>query len=95
MEEKVNKNELVDVISERAMVSKKDAKNVIEETFALIKEAMLRGEEVNIKNFAVFVPKTRKSRDGTHPSSHEIITIPETKTIVLRLSKGFKKELNK
>jgi len=94
MQDKLNKNTLVDLVSERAKVSIKDAKNVIDETFNLIQESLINGEEVNIKNFGVFVPKVRSTRTGTHPSNHKIIKIPSKKTVFLRLSENFKDKLN-
>lgn len=95
MKDKQNKNEILDVISERSHVNKKDAKAVVEELFSYIEECIIAGEEVNIKNFGVFVPKVREKRKGTHPQDHSEIDIPEKKSISLRLSKNLKKHLNK
>ena len=95
VDEKLNKNEIIEIVSEAAKVSKKDAKAVIDETFNLIAEALIKGEEVNIKNFGVFVPKKRKPRVGTHPGKHDLITIPETNTVFLRLAQSLKDKLNK
>lgn len=94
MKEKQNKNDILDVVSERSHVNKKDTQIVIEELFLYIEECMKNNEEVNIKNFGVFVPKVREKRKGTHPKNHSEIAIPEKRSISLRLSKNLKKNLN-
>lgn len=91
---KVNKSDLVDLVAERAHLSKKDARAAIDSCFDLIEEAILRGEEVNITNFGVFQKKTRKSREGTHPKKHTPLLIQEANTISFRTAKVLKKKVN-
>lgn len=93
--QKLNKRDLVELVSEKAHVSKKDADSAIEVAFDLIEKALLEGREVNITNFGVFTPKTRKQRDGTDPKKHTRITIRESRTIAFRLSKALKAKINK
>lgn len=92
--DKINKQDLVNAICEQAHLSKKDARNAVDVAFGLIEQAILNGQEVNITNFGAFVPKVRQSRDGTHPKSHDRITIKEAKTVSFRLSKALKDKLN-
>jgi len=92
---KIGKKELIEIVSENAKVSFKDAENVIVETFEAIRKAMINDNEVNIKNFGVFVPKIKKSRIGTDPSSHKKIELKEKKTVTLRVSNSFKDDLNR
>lgn len=92
---KQNKNNILDVVSERSHVNKKDTEAVVEELFEYIKECIMDDEEVNIKNFGVFVPKVREQRKGTNPQNHQEIDISKKRSISLRLSKNLKKKLNK
>ncbi|HPY79768.1 MAG: HU family DNA-binding protein [Erysipelotrichaceae bacterium] len=92
---KLNKRDLVEVVAEKAHLSKKDAQAAIDMAFKLIEKSVLKGEEVNISNFGVFSPKTRQSREGTHPKKHSRIVIAESKTVVFRPSKSLKAKLNK
>ena len=64
--EKLNKNEIIDLVAEKAHLSKVDAKAAVDTTFDLIQEALLNGESVNIKNFCVFEAKQKAERKGTH-----------------------------
>ena len=93
--EKLNKRDLIEMVAEKAHLSKKDAKDAIETAFDLIEQSLLRGEEVNITNFGVFTPKTRAQRTGTNPKSHELIEIEKAHTVAFRLSKSLKEKLNR
>lgn len=93
--DKLNKRDLVEIVAEKAHLSKKDAEAAVDVSFEAIEKAILKGEEVNVSNFGVFAPKVRKSREGTHPKKHTRIVIEETKTVVFRPSKSLKGKLNK
>lgn len=93
--QKLNKRDIIEQVSEKAHVSKKDAENAIEVAFDLMEKALLEGREVNITNFGAFAPKTRKQRDGTDPKKHTRITIKQARSVSFRLSKSFKAKLNK
>jgi len=92
---KLNKRDLVEIVAEKARISKKDAQAAVDVSFEMIEKAVLKGEEVNISNFGVFAPKTRKTREGTHPKKHTRIVIEESRTVVFRPSKSLKAKLNK
>ena len=92
--QKLNRREMIDIVAEKARISKRDDKAAIDTTVDLMREALLNGTEVNITNFGVFTPKQRVSRDGTDPKTHQRIEIKSKKTISFRVSKAFKDELN-
>lgn len=91
---KVNRIDLVDAVCEECHLSKKDARKAVDVVFDLIESCIIKGEDVNVTNFGVFVPKTRQERDGTHPKNHKRIVIKEAKTVTFRLSKALKNKLN-
>ena len=92
--DKLNKNEIIDLVAGKAYLSKVDAKAAVNATFELIMDALLRGEAVNIKNFCVLEPKTKSGRKGTHPKKHTVIEIKPKKTVAVHLAKEFKAKLN-
>lgn len=92
---KLNKSDLIDLVTEKAHLSKRDAKAALDICFDEIVNALLRGEEVNVTNFGVFQPKVRKSREGTHPKKHTPLVIKETRTVSFRLAKVLKENINK
>lgn len=91
---KLNKNDIIEIVSEKTMISKKDVREVVETALELVEEALLQNKEVNLTNFGVFTPKERIGRVGTHPKSHNIIEIEPTKVITFRMSKSLKAKLN-
>ena len=93
--QKLNRKDLVEIVSEEAHFSKKDARAAIDLIFDNIEQALLEGQEVNITNFGVFTPKTRQAREGTDPKKHTRITIKEKRSVSFRLSKSLKAKINK
>lgn len=91
---KLNRKDLVEIVSEEGHLSKKDARIAIDIVFDNIEDALLKGKEVNITNFGVFTPKKRQQRDGTDPKTHKRITIKETNSVVFRPCKYLKGKLN-
>lgn len=92
--EKLNKNEIIEIVAEATHISKVEVKKVIDTTFDLITDTLLDGQSVNIKNFCVFEPKTKSGRKGTHPKNHTAIDIKAKNTVTIHLSKEFKSRLN-
>lgn len=91
---KINKKDLVEVVAEEGHFSKKDSRVAVDLIFDLIEKSLLNGQEVNISSFGVFVPKTKQSRDGTDPKTHERIVIKQKRTVTFRPSKELKGKLN-
>ena len=92
--DRLNKKDLVDFISEENHITKVEAKDIVENIFRHIEDALIEGKEVNLSNFGVLVPITRKARVGTDPKKHQKITIKETKSISFRASKLLKDRMN-
>lgn len=93
--EKLNKNQIIELVAEKAHLSHADSKAAIDATFDLITSALLKGQSVNIKNFCVFESKMKAGRKGTHPKKHTIIEIKPKRTVTVHLAKEFKANLNK
>ena len=83
----MNKADLINVVAERAEVSRRDAEAVVEKMLAVIKESLVNGEVVKLSGFGNFEKKVRADRSK--------IEIPERQTIVFKPSKTLKEDLNK
>lgn len=92
---KLNRIDLVEMVSEEGHFSKKEARNAVDLIFDYIEKSLLEGKEINVTNFGVFTPKIRRTREGTDPKKHTRITIKEKRSVSFRLSKSFKAKLNK
>ena len=91
---KLNKFDLVEIIAEKTMITKKEVREILDNAFELIQDALVKNREVNITNFGVFTPKLRLARVGTHPKSHKKIEIESSSVVTFKMSKNFKTKLN-
>ncbi len=86
----MNKAELINVVSEAAEVSKKDAEVVITATLDAIPDALKEGEKVQLVGFGSFEVKARAARVGRNPKTKEPIEIPASKVPVFKAGKVLK-----
>ncbi|MEL6814202.1 MAG: HU family DNA-binding protein [Cyanobacteria bacterium P01_F01_bin.3] len=86
----MNKAELIDMVSEKADVSKKDADAVLSAVIESIMESVAGGDKVSLVGFGSFEPRDRKARDGRNPQTGETIKIPATTVPAFSAGKGFK-----
>jgi DNA-binding protein HU-beta len=86
----MNKGELIDVVAEKAEVSKKDADAIVTATVEAIMEAVASGDKVSLVGFGSFEPRERKARDGRNPQTGKAIKIPATTVPAFSAGKGFK-----
>ncbi|MDP6779883.1 MAG: HU family DNA-binding protein [Candidatus Latescibacteria bacterium] len=85
-----NKAELVDAISEKADISKKDAEAALNAALGEITGALKTGERVTISGFGTFSVGSRAARTGRNPQTGATIQIPASKTIRFKAGKALK-----
>jgi len=77
----MTKADLVELIYERIGLSKKEAGEIVEEVFAIVKDKLREGEKVKISGFGTFVVNHKRARRGRNPQTGEPITI-ESRTVL-------------
>jgi DNA-binding protein HU-beta len=77
----VIKLDIINNVSEKTGVSKMKAETAVEALFEAMKDAMRRGERIELRGFGVFVVKPRKRGIGRNPRTGTQVAIPEGKTI--------------
>jgi DNA-binding protein HU-beta len=80
----VNKNELVDLIADKADISKYSAARALEAAIAGITDALRAGDQVSLVGFGTFAVKQRAERQGRNPKTGELLNIAASR------SPGFK-----
>jgi DNA-binding protein HU-beta len=90
----MNKTELINVISEKAGLSKKNTEIALNATIASIEEALKNGDKVVLVGFGTFEVKSRAARKGRNPQTSEEIQIPASKAPVFRAGKSLKDSVN-
>ena len=89
----MNKGELLDRISQKATVTKKQADAVLSAAIETIMEAVSEGDKVTLVGFGSFERRDRKEREGRNPKTGEKMSIPATKVPAFSAGKLFKEKV--
>ncbi len=73
---------------------KKDLEKVVSVILNEIKQALKRGERVELRGFGMFSTNTQKARISRNPKTGEKVDTPEKKTIHFKMAKEMFKKLN-
>ena len=72
----MNKAELVDAISGKTDLSKKDIASVVDAIQESITDELVKGGKVSLVGFGSFQVSNRKARTGMNPRTRKTINIP-------------------
>ena len=73
---------------------KKDLKKFTSIILDEIKQALKRGDRVELRGFGMFSANTQKARISRNPKTGEKVNTPEKKTIHFKMAKEMFKKLN-
>ena len=76
----MQKTDFVKSVADRANVSQKEAKQVIDAALDIITESLKGGEKVTLTGFGTFEVRQRQEREGVNPHTRQKIKIAATKT---------------
>jgi DNA-binding protein HU-beta len=93
-EPSVNKNDLIQKLSDTTGLAKNDAAKAVDGVFDIIAATLKSGDEVRLTGFGVFVVATRAGGKGRNPQTGEEITIKPSKQPRFRPGKQLKDSLN-
>jgi integration host factor subunit alpha len=71
----MTKADLVELIYERVGTSKKEAGELVEAVFEIVRECLRRGEKVKISSFGSFGVNQKRARRGRNPQTGDAIII--------------------
>ena len=90
----MTKADLVDLVYERVGFSKKEACEVVEAVFAIIKDSLRHGQKVKISGFGTFIVNHKHARRGRNPQTGEPITIDARCVLSFKPSQVLKDRVN-
>lgn len=90
----MNKKELIQAVAEGAEMTQADANKIITAFMKAVKEALEKGDSVNLVGFGSFLVRDRAARKGKNPQTGEAIDIPAAKVPVFRPGKNLKEAVN-
>jgi integration host factor subunit beta len=73
---------------------KKDLEKVLSVVLNEIKQALKRGDRVELRGFGMFSTNIQKARISRNPKTGEKVNTPEKKTIHFKMAKEMFKKLN-
>jgi len=90
----MNKAELIETISERSGLVRKDVERVVETMEEVVVETLKSGGEVTLTGFVTFMTKRREARMGVNPQHpQERIQIPAVTVPKFKAGKPLKDAL--
>lgn len=86
----MNKNELIDAMTERSGLARKDAERALQAALSAMTDALRRGEKVQLVGFGSFDVKSREARTGRNPKTGEPLPIPAARIPTFHPGKALK-----
>jgi integration host factor subunit beta len=83
----MTKAELVEKVSERIDLTKKETDRIVNLVFGSIVDALSTGEKVELRGFGSFRVRNRESRDGRNPKTGTTVHIPAKKVPFFKAGK--------
>lgn len=91
----MNKQDLINRVSELADTTKRDAENAINAIIASVTEAVSRGDGVEIKGLMMVRVADKPARTGRNPTTGEAIQIPARRAVTIKPAAALKAAANK
>jgi len=77
----VIKLDIINRLADETGIPKLKAEQAVEALFNSMKDALARGDRIELRGFGVFIVKPRKRGVGRNPRTGEEVAIPSGKTI--------------
>ena len=90
----LTKKDIVNALYMQIGYSKQISENLLEDTFELILESLIKHNKVKIAKFGTFILRKKPKRIGRNPKTKENKVISERNVILFRPSKELKKSIN-
>jgi len=90
----MTKIDIIQNVTDKLGLSKRDSTRIVESVFELMKEQLSKGETVKISGFGNFVVKSKNARRGRNPQTGSEMEICARKVLTFKCSNILKKSLN-
>jgi integration host factor subunit alpha len=89
----MTKAEIVVRVYKEVGYSKKDAANLVDLVFKVIKDTLAKGEKVKISGFGNFTIRDKKNRVGRNPQTGDSMEITARRVLTFRPSQVLKEDI--
>ena len=94
MSDTLTKARLVERLHAQVGVTKKDATELVDEVFAIMRNSLRSGEKVKISGFGNFLVRDKAARPGRNPQTNEEIIIARRRVLTFKPSLVLRASLN-
>lgn len=89
----MNRADVANGVAEIMGITKVQSNELVKKVFAVVREGLENGENVQIADFGVFKIRESAERNGRNPKTGEAITIPAKKTVKFSATRELKENL--
>lgn len=89
----MNKNELINALSEETAFSKKDITKVLASFTRIVERTLKKGDKVSITGFGSYWISRRPARIGINPATKQRITLPAVNVPRFKPGKRLREEV--
>ena len=91
----MTKSDLVQTLSEKVTsLTKKECEVIVDTVFHHMKDALQRGEKIEIRGFGSFTVRVRRAKEGRNPKTGEKDSIPEKRIPFFKVGKELRELVN-
>lgn len=91
----MTKSDLVQKLSEQVTtLTKKECESIVDTVFDHMKDALQRGEKIEIRGFGSFTVRVRRAKEGRNPKTGEKVSIPEKRIPFFKVGKELRELVN-
>lgn len=90
----MSKQQLVEMIAEKAGLTKADASRALDATMESVTEALKKGEKVSLVGFGTFATSKREAREGRNPRTGETVKIAARTAVTFKAGSKLKDAVN-
>ena len=89
------KSDLVNILIEKRGVTQKQAEATIETIFEAMKDALCRGENIEIRGLGAFHVKSYQGYQGRNPKTGQVIPVKPKRGLLFRTGKELRDRVNR
>ena len=90
----MTKADLINVIAEKAGITRVKAETVVNTIFDTMVESLMKNDRIEIRGFGSFVNRSYDARKGRNPRTGEIIEVDQKKLPFFKVGKELREEIN-
>jgi integration host factor subunit beta len=90
----MTKADLINLISDKAKITRVKAETVVNTIFDTMVEALMKDDRIEIRGFGSFVNREYEAYKGRNPRTGEVIEVEQKKLPFFKVGKELKEDIN-